>query len=280
MIKDIVVNLPLSPNRTQTTQYAISVARQFQAHLAGVAFVYDPILPAVDMGVAIPRNYVVEAQAAAQAKADAAIAEFEERVRRDGLSAGSHKFNVATVGAPTQFAEIARRFDLAIVSQSQPDEEGIDDGVDGMIAETTLFESGGPILIVPYIQKGDMKLDRVTVCWDGSRPAVRAIADAMPFIRQSKLTDLIVVDSDQPKSTDVPGIDIARHIARHGVNVELKHVPMTVDVGTTILNFVSDSSTDLLVMGGYGHSRLRQFILGGATRSILESMTVPTLMSH
>jgi len=276
MIKDIVVNLPLSPDRTQTARFAVSVARQFQAHLAGVAFVYDPVLPAVDMGVAVPRSYVAEAQAAAQAKADAAAADFEERVRRDGLSAGSHKFNVATVGAPTQFAEIARRFDLAIVSQS----ESNDDVIDSAIAETTLFESGGPVLVVPYIQKDDLKLDRVAVCWDGSRPAARAIADAMPFIRQSKLTSLIVVDNDQPKSTDVPGIDIARHIARHGVNVELKNLPMTVDVGTTILNFISDSSIDFLVMGGYGHSRLRQFILGGATRSILESMTVPTLMSH
>jgi len=277
MIKDIVVNLPLIPERASTARFAVSVAHRFQAHLAGVAFVYDPILPAVDMGVAIPKSYVAEAQAAAQAKADAAVADFEERVRRDGLSAGSHKFNVATVGAPTQFAQIARRFDLAIVSQSESDD---DDGIDNAIAETTLFESGGPVLIVPYIQKDDLKLDRVAVCWDGSRPATRAIADAMPFIRQSKLTNILVVENDQPKSSELPGIDIARHIARHGVNVELKTLPMTVDVGTTILNFAADSSLDLLVMGGYGHSRLRQFILGGATRSILESMTVPTLMSH
>jgi nucleotide-binding universal stress UspA family protein len=276
MIKDIVVNLPLGPDRGQTTRFAASVARQFQAHLAGVAFVYDPALPAVDMGVSIPGSYIAEAQAAAQAKADAAAADFEERVRRDGLSAGSHKFSVATVGAPAQFAQIARRFDLAIVSQSEVN----DDGIDSAIAETTLFESGGPVLIVPYIQTADLKLDHVAVCWDGSRPAARAIADAMPFIRQSKLTSLIVVENDQPKSTELPGIDIARHIARHGVNVELKALPMTVDVGTTILNFVSDSSADFLVMGGYGHSRLRQFILGGATSSILQSMTVPTLMSH
>jgi nucleotide-binding universal stress UspA family protein len=197
-------------------------------------------------------------------------------VRRDGLSAGSHKFDIASVGAPAQFAEIARRFDLSIVSQAEPD----DDGIDAAIVETTLFEAGGPVLIVPYIQKEELVLDRVVVCWDGSRPAARAVADALPFIKRSKLVNLIVVENDQPKSTDVPGIDIARHIARHDVNVELKSLPMTIDVGTTILNFVSDSSTDLLVMGGYGHSRLRQFILGGATRSILESMTVPTLMSH
>jgi nucleotide-binding universal stress UspA family protein len=276
MIKDIVVNLSLKPGRVSTTRFAVSVARQFHAHLAGVAFVYEPILPAVDIGVSVPKSYIAEAQAAAQAKADAAIAEFEDRVRRDGLSAGSHKFDIASVGAPTQFAEIARRFDLSIVSQAEPD----DDGIDAAIVETTLFEAGGPVLIVPYIQKEELKLDRVAVCWDGSRPAARAIADALPLIRQAKLVSLIVVENDQPKSTDVPGIDIARHIARHDVNVELKNLPMTIDVGTTILNFVSDSSTDLLVMGGYGHSRLRQFILGGATRSILESMTVPTLMSH
>lgn len=276
MIKDVVVNLPLKPVHASTTQFAISVASMFDAHLAGVAFVLEPVLPPLDIGVAIPRSYIDEAIAGAQEKADAAISQFEEGVRREKISAGSHKLEITDTGAPTQFAEITRRFDLAIVSQSEPNEESLDE----VIAEAALFESGRPVLIVPYIQKGGLKLDRVTACWDGSRTAARAIADAMPFMRKAKVVDLVIVESDRPKSEDLPGIDIARHIARHDVKVDLKRLPMITDVATTILNFAADASTDLLVMGGYGHSRLREFILGGATRGILQSMTVPTLMSH
>lgn len=276
MIQDIIVNLPLKPSRPAAISYAVSVASAFKAHLSGVAFVYEPILPPVDMGVSVPSSFLEEARAESQERTDAAVAAFEEQARREGIGIASHKIDVPVAAAPGRFAELARRFDLAIVSQAEPDQDTVDD----LIAEAALFESGRPILMVPYIQKTGMTLERVAVCWDGGRPAARAIGDAMPFLRKAKMVDLIVVENDRPKSEDFPGIDIARHIARHGIKVDLKRLPMTTDVPTTILNFTSDAGTDLLVMGGYGHSRLREFILGGATRGILQSMTVPTLMSH
>jgi nucleotide-binding universal stress UspA family protein len=136
------------------------------------------------------------------------------------------------------------------------------------------------VLVVPYIQKGGIKLDQVMVCWDGSHSAARATADALPFLKRAKIVQLVMV-SQHGKSDETPGADIAQHLARHGVTVEVKQIvapeTKTADV---LLSHVADSSADFLVLGGYGHSRLREFVLGGVTRSILATMTVPTLMSH
>jgi nucleotide-binding universal stress UspA family protein len=134
---------------------------------------------------------------------------------------------------------------------------------------------------VPYIQREGLKLDRTVVCWDGGRAAARAIADAMPFLQRSKAVDVLIVASDRPKSDETPGADIGQHLARHGVKVEVKRIQRAdVDVQNAILSYAADNGTDFLVMGGYGHSRLREFILGGVTRSMLQSMTVPVLLSH
>jgi nucleotide-binding universal stress UspA family protein len=179
--------------------------------------------------------------------------------------------------APGVFAGLARRFDLSIVAQAQPDQAALD----GLIVEAALFDSGRPMLVVPYIQRNGLRLDRVLLCWDGSRSAARAAADALPFLRRAKVVEVVTVASEPAKSAEMPGADIAQHLARHGVTVELKRiVTAETDVASTILSHAADSSADFLVMGGYGHSRLREFILGGATREILASMTVPVLMSH
>jgi nucleotide-binding universal stress UspA family protein len=102
----------------------------------------------------------------------------------------------------------------------------------------------------------------------------------MPFLKRAQNIDVIVIESERPKSEDIPGVDMAHHLARHGLKIELKRIPLITNIGNTILNYAADASTDLIVMGGYGHSRLREFVLGGATRGILASMTAPTLMSH
>jgi nucleotide-binding universal stress UspA family protein len=152
---------------------------------------------------------------------------------------------------------------------------------DDLIIESALFDSGRPVIVVPYIQKQGLKLDRVLVGWDGGRNAARAIADALPFLNRAKLIDIVIVTTGRSKSDEVPGADIGHHLARHGVKVEIqKIVAPDVDVPNAILSYAADTSADFLVMGGYGHSRLREFVLGGATRGILTSMTIPVLMSH
>jgi nucleotide-binding universal stress UspA family protein len=137
------------------------------------------------------------------------------------------------------------------------------------------------VIIVPFIQKQGLKLDRVIICWDGSRPAARAIADAMPFLKRTKTIEIVVVVGERDKSGEITGANMRRHLARHGIEVTIKHIAGSgSDVQNAILSHAADSGTDFIVLGGYGHSRLREFILGGVTRSILRSMTVPVLMSH
>jgi nucleotide-binding universal stress UspA family protein len=137
------------------------------------------------------------------------------------------------------------------------------------------------VVVVPFIQKHGLTLERVLLCWDGSRTATRAMADSLPFLRRAKAVDVIIVATGRSNSDEIPGADIAHHLARHGLKVEVKRIvaPDT-DVPNTILSYAADCGADFLVMGGYGHSRLREFVLGGATRGILSSMTIPALMSH
>jgi nucleotide-binding universal stress UspA family protein len=137
------------------------------------------------------------------------------------------------------------------------------------------------VLFVPYIQKGGLKLDHVMVCWDGSRAATRAIGDAMPVLEKAKQVDLVIVAAKEPKTNEISGADMGQHLARHDIKVDVKRITSPdIDAASTILSYAADASTDLIVMGGYGHSRLREFVLGGVTHSLLQSMTVPVLMSH
>jgi nucleotide-binding universal stress UspA family protein len=118
-------------------------------------------------------------------------------------------------------------------------------------------------------------------CWDGSRPAARALADAMPLLSRARNVDIVIVEGERIKSDEIPGADVAQHLARHGLKVDVRRIPRgSIEIKDVLLNHAADSAADLVVMGGYGHSRVREFILGGVTRGMLESMTVPTLMSH
>jgi len=274
MIKDIVANLSVGASRDVAPDFAVSVAATFDAHLTGVAFRYEPLAPVAD---GFPAKAMQSQRIENEKAAKAAVAKFDEVARRATVSAESRIVDVPVASAHNVFANIVRRFDLAIIGQPEPHKLALE----RLIVEAALFDSGRPVLIVPYIQRAGLKLDRVMVCWDGSRSAARAVADAMPFIVRAKAAEVVIVTSEPTKSNEMPGADIAHHLARHGTKVEIKPiVTAEIDVTSTILSHAADASADFLVMGGYGHSRLREFVLGGVTRGILTSMTVPTLMSH
>jgi nucleotide-binding universal stress UspA family protein len=275
MIKDIVVNLGLG-ERDPAGDFAISVADTFEAHLLGVAFIYDPIIPGTVMG-GIPPEFIESQRSESEKKAQDAIARFEQAAKRAGISYETRSVNASIAGAAERLGRLARRFDLVVVGQPDRDKSAPVEVVD----EGVLFDSGRPVIFVPYIQKAGLKLERVMVCWDGSRSATRAIADAMPFLHTAKQIEIVMVASKAGKNDEIPGADLGQHLARHGLKVDVKRITSPdIDVPSTILSYAADSSADMLVMGGYGHSRLREFILGGVTRGILETMTVPTLMSH
>ncbi|HUC51212.1 MAG TPA: universal stress protein [Xanthobacteraceae bacterium] len=276
MIRDIVVNLNVAKGGGPVGDYAVSIADALEAHLAGVVFVYDPIVPVSVTGY-IPAEVVERQQADNEASAKTALDRFAEATRRAALSAEPLRINASLAGAGEHFARIARRFDLAVVGQAEPETSSVDD----IIAETTLFESGRPMIVVPYIQKGPLKLDKVMVCWDGSRQAARAIGDAMPLLAKAGKVEIIIITNEPGKQDEIEGVDIGQHLARHGLKIEVERIPGgDVDVADALLSHAADSGADFMVMGGYGHSRLREFVLGGVTHSIFQSMTVPVLMSH
>ncbi len=276
MIKDIVVNLSLGDGRDPAAEFAVSTAATLDAHLAGTAFTYEPFVPAMDMG-AIPSDLIEIQREENERLSAAAIGRFDELARRNRISAETRNIDSSSSTAADTFARIARRFDLSIVPQPRPDTPGSD----ALFVEAALFGSGRPVLVVPYIQQGGLKLDRVMVCWDGSRAAARATADALPLLAKAGTTEVVTVTDGSREEDEIPGIDLAKHLARHGIKIELKRVVRgDVDVANVILSHAADTAADLIVMGGYGHSRLREFVLGGATRGLLKSMTAPTLMSH
>jgi nucleotide-binding universal stress UspA family protein len=276
MIKDLVVNLTGSTPQDFAADCAISIAKMFAAHLAGIGFVYEPVIPGSLLG-GIPVD-LIEAQRQENAKAaKAAVARFEAAAKAAGLSAEVRILDASIAGAADLFGRIARRFDLAVVGQARPREGSSEE----LLIEGALFESGRPIVIVPYVQSKGLKLERALVCWDASRPATRAIADALPFLRRALTVEIVAVSGEHGKGVELAGTNMARHLARHGINAELKRVSAgNADVPSAIRAHAIQSGADFMVMGGYGHSRLREFILGGVTRTFLTSTTIPVLMSH
>ena len=277
MIKDIIVNLEHRAPQDPACDYAISIAQAFNTHLTGVAFAYEPDLPGY-VTAELPSNIVAQLRLKSEKAARAVIDRFEDAAKRSLLSV-EHRLHLATeAGAAVVFSTSARRFDLSVLLQTEPGSVNNDDMI-----EASLFESGRPVCVVPYIQRDGIKLDRLVCCWDGSRPAARAINDALPFLTRAGAVDLLIVLNEKTKNDEreIRGVEMGKHLARHGIKVEVKTmVAPDIDVTNTILSYVADSSATMIVMGAYGHSRLREFLLGGVTRGILSSMTVPVLMSH
>jgi nucleotide-binding universal stress UspA family protein len=221
---------------------------------------------------------LIEAQREENSRtAKEAIARFESAAKAAGISAETRTLDASVAGAPDLFGRIARRFDLAVVGQARREQGASEE----LMIEGALFGSGRPLIVVPHDHKQGLKLDRIVICWDGSRPAARAIADSLPFLERAKSIDIVVVTGERDKSGEITGTNMRRHLARHGINVEIKHITGDgAGVQSALLAHATETQSDFMVLGGYGHSRLREFILGGVTRSILRSMVVPVLMSH
>jgi nucleotide-binding universal stress UspA family protein len=174
----------------------------------------------------------------------------------------------------------ARYADLAVVGQGDPDAESM---TPTDLPETVALSTGRPTLVVPHIGVRSKPGRTVMLCWNVSRESARAASDALPFLAAAEKVVVLVVD---PRSSAgghgaEPGADVATWLARHGVKVTVQRdVAADADIGGVILSRAADHGADLIVMGIYGHSRVREMILGGASRGLLSSMTVPVLMAH
>jgi len=229
-------------------------------------------------------NYVLDipAMVAAEIKKSATnaqqlLASFQETAEKRGVFQERISEHCLTSEVPEIFIEYARLRDLTIV----PVPEG--DYVDQWYAESIIFGSGRPTLVLPHTRKrtGSFALDTVIVAWDFSRPATRAIADAMPILEKAKRVCVLTVTKEKAIDTRRSGAELAKHLARHGVDVVLDEVDAKGrGIGDVLEAHVTYRNANLLVMGAYGHSRIREFILGGATKRVLARPPMPTLLSH
>ena len=278
-IKDLLVLVDRSPASGRRLEWALAVAARFSARVTALALVAEPYLPAL-VGVHIPVELLREQAAEAERNADAVLAAASQAAQRLDISISIMRVTAAIDRLPSLLARAARHADLCVVGQPNEDDVEFDTA---RLAEAAFMDSGRPALLVPYIGAASTTFQRVLVAWNGSREAARAVHDALPFLVLSEQTTVLMVDPTGQGGLPggEPGTDIATHLARHGVRVEVKTTPSAgMTVGDVILSQAADEDADLLVMGGYGHSRMRELVLGGATRQLLAQMTLPVLLSH
>jgi nucleotide-binding universal stress UspA family protein len=275
MFNDIAVLLPVDRPAGALIDCAASVAGLFEAHLDGIACVYpafNPIIAPEAAAVVMTTEYQAGVEQAASV-----LDQFEIATRRLGISHDARStFNVSY--AATRFAtEMSRLHDLNILVQPDRSKPSQTD----FLCEAVLFGSGRPMLMVPYIHRGPFRSDRVLICWDGGTPAARAVHNAMPFLRRAKTIEIVTVNESEDTASEVSSTALTNHLARNDLSARIHRITAEhSNIHNAILSLAADSEIDLIVMGGYGHSRLRELILGGTTRGMLETLTIPALISH
>jgi nucleotide-binding universal stress UspA family protein len=276
--KTILLHLDDSQALDRRIEAAIQLALDHDAHLIGL---YSPIPVHLAWSAeAGGRDRLMATlQTDAQARARLVRDRFQQAAGRAGLS--RIEWREAYEDPRESLTLQARYADLLILGQPDETDSGAREA--GLILEDVILAAGRPALIVPYIGLLQPIGRRALVAWDAGREATRAVTDSLPVLARCETVTVVVVDA-KPSAVghgDLPGTDLAGFLARHGITVDVTHVGSSgVGVGATLLNQAAERNADLVVMGCYGHGRLRERILGGATRTILASMPVPVLMAH
>jgi nucleotide-binding universal stress UspA family protein len=279
--KDVLIALTTYPEPTSVSAVddAVDLAAAFGAKVSAIACEVKIRAPGSPLG-----NYLLDipAMVAAEVKKSATNAQqlltaFQGVAEKSGVFQERILEQCLTSEVPDIFIEYARLRDLTIV----PVPEG--DYIDQWYAESIIFGSGRPTVVLPHTRKqtGSFALDTVIVGWDFSRPATRAIADAMPILEKAKRVCVLTVIKEKSFDTRRSGAELAKHLARHGVDVVLDEIDAKGrNIGDVFEAHLTYRNANFLVMGAYGHSRIREFILGGATKRMPARPPVPVLLSH
>jgi nucleotide-binding universal stress UspA family protein len=283
-MKDILVYLDASPRSAAVLAAAATLAGQYSAHLTAL-FVIELPTPALfygdGAGYADARfldQMITEFRDRATKDAQRVEQTFRDRVRLDGLK-GEWRLVEGFTGQTV--ALHARYADLTILGQRNPDDTSL--AAEGNVVATTLLSSGRPVIALPYVGDFPVIGRKVLIAWKSTREAARAINDAVPLLQQADAVTVLAINPQGGIKGDgeVPAADVALHLARHGVKASAAHtVAKEVAEGEALLNYASDLQSDLIVAGGYGHSRMREFVFGGVTRTLLTAMTAPVFLSH
>jgi nucleotide-binding universal stress UspA family protein len=255
-------------------RYALWLADMCGARLTVASPVVSPVLPPM-ISSEMPGDLLSRVQEEIENAARSALDAFLESAKQTDVNVETLTLEVPSGDLGREVSRLAQYFDATVLEQPNP--EGPDTS---NVIEAVLFGSGRPVLIVPYIiLHVPSQLRTVLVAWNEGRLAARAIADALPLLQMADRVEVVTVSGTNPR--DGSAAMMAQHLAQHGIKADMKALARgDVDIGNTLVSYAADVSADLIVMGAYGHSRLREIVLGGTTRTILQSMPVPVLMAH
>ena len=280
-LKDILVHLDTTPRSALRLAVAAGLAARHGAHLTGVHVIdipsanyfYGAAMPFVP---ANPEEIVGRIRAEATQAAAPVEQAFRDCLSRAGIEG---EWRLVEGNPPSTVALHARYADLIVVGQPNQDAPQDSDAV----TVTTVMTSGRPVLAIPFAGEYPVIGEHVLIAWNASREAARAVNDALPLIVGAKKVTILAINPQRGLGGhgDVPAADISLHLARHGVKAEAAHtVARDISDGEALLSYAADIGADLLVAGAYGHSRAREMVFGGVTRTLIAEMTVPVLLSH
>jgi nucleotide-binding universal stress UspA family protein len=277
----ILVHVDKSVNAGQRFKLAAAIAEHEDAHLIGAAmtgvsrFIYQPeAVDDTDPGLG---QFLKAPVGLLRQSANDALNDFERIAQASGRP---YERQLVDDEAGGGISLLARYSDLVVVGQMNREDPATRLIPD--LPEYVALSSGRPVLVVPYAGRFENAGGRVLVAWDGSVSATRAVTNAIPLLKRAQMVEVVVFNAGLERGVhgEQPGTDIALYLARHGVNVEAIAKETTMEIGNALLNMATDRASNLIVMGCFGHTRFREILLGGATRTVLETMTVPVLMSH
>ena len=254
---------------------AAQIAQRTGAHLNGVALTFDALLPIYTVSAPIPTELVVAAHDHSLSEAELARRDFDAIAKASGVSASSRVAETIAGDGLLGIVGSCVLTDLAVVGQTNPDRR---EPLRDVLIESLLFHARLPLMLIPYAGVRDFQPDRAIIGWNGSSTAARAIRAALPLLSLARSVTVVVVDEDRP---GVTGAEVAAYLARHDIAAQLREIekPAT-GAGQALLRFAAEQNADWLVMGAYGHSRMREFLLGGVTRHIIADATLPVFMVH
>lgn len=275
--RTILVHADRSRHAEARIVFAAELAKRFEAHLIGAAMtgISPFLLPgSIEMGGQMIADQIAEMQDTATCALD----HFDVLAVRAGVA--SHEHRRADYDWDGGMAQQARYADLVVLSQTNMDERA--PGASYDLPEFVLMNSARPVLLLPHAGHYTSKFKTVLVAWDGSIEATRAVTCALPLLKQARQVSVLVFDPESVygRHGEEPGADLALYLARHGVKVDVSVRSNGIDTGNALLSHAADVNADLLVMGSYGHTRFREMMLGGVTRTILSTMTLPVFMAH
>lgn len=279
-LKTISVSLADIARLEPVMRAAFTLASEHDAHITGIY-----VVPGMDSFV-LPMNYGAAELDSRRRHFFEELApqvreKFDAAAQRYGVRAEWRQLDGQSERLADTMLEHAAYADLIVAGQVSDNNER--STVEADFVERLLLGSGRPVLIVPEAGKFEQIGSHAVIGWNGTREAIRASFDAIPLLARAKKVDLVWVNAQQEPEIagDLPGAELAAVLSRHGVDVTTQSVTAPdLAPADALLNHVANSGADLLVLGAYGHSRLRELVFGGVTRNILQAMTVPVLMSH